>query len=107
MRRYQGFMADSTRWERLQLRPDDVIITTPSKCGTAWMQKIVGMLLHDRVDLGAPISTISPWLREAVAGTFEPIPGRADPPADAAEYLRWFIDNDQQPVGSGPYGQGD
>ena len=26
------------------------------------MQTIVGMLLRDRVDLGAPISTISPWL---------------------------------------------
>jgi hypothetical protein len=62
LRRYRGHFADSARWERFTLRPDDVIITTPSKCGTTWMQTIVGMLLHDRVELGAPISMISPWL---------------------------------------------
>lgn len=62
LRRYQGFMADSARWERFTFRPDDVVISTPSKCGTTWMQNIVGMLLLDRTDLGAPISTFSPWL---------------------------------------------
>jgi len=55
-------MADSGRWERFTFRPDDVVISTPSKCGTTWMQTIVGMLLLDRTDLGAPIATISPWL---------------------------------------------
>ena len=55
-------MADSARWERFTFRSDDVVISTPAKCGTTWMQTIVGMLLLERVDLGAPISTISPWL---------------------------------------------
>jgi aryl sulfotransferase len=55
-------MADSARWERFAFRPDDVVISTPSKCGTTWMQMIVGMLLLNRPDLGAPISSISPWL---------------------------------------------
>ena len=55
-------MVDSARWERFTFRPGDVVISTPSKCGTTWMQTIVGMLLLDRVDLGAPISTLSPWL---------------------------------------------
>ncbi len=175
MRRYHGFMADSARWERFGLRPDDVIITTPSKCGTTWMQTIVGMLLRDRIDL-PPIGTISPWLdmqvrteeevfglldaqtgrrfikthtpldglpfhpsvtyiavirhpldvalsdrdhmanmrrdkaielREAAVGAFEPPVGREEPPEDLADFLRWFIDNDRQPTGSGPYGLGD
>src|SRR5262245_65757738 len=62
LRHYEGFMADSSRWERFRFRPDDVVISTPAKCGTTWMQTIVGMLLLDRVDLGAPISAFSPWL---------------------------------------------
>jgi hypothetical protein len=62
LRHYQGFFADSSRWERFAFRVDDVVISTPAKCGTTWMQHIVGMLLLDRVDLGAPIGTLSPWL---------------------------------------------
>jgi len=62
VRRYQGFIADSDRWQRFELREGDVVISTPSKCGTTWMQTIVGMLLRDRVELGAPMSTVSPWL---------------------------------------------
>jgi hypothetical protein len=55
-------MADSARWERFQFRDDDVVISTPSKCGTTWMQHIVGMLILDRPVIGVPISTVSPWL---------------------------------------------
>jgi aryl sulfotransferase len=174
LRRYRGHFADSARWGRFTIRPDDVVITTPSKCGTTWMQTIVGMLLLDRVELGAPISAISPWLdmlihsddevfgildeqdhrrfikshtpldgiplrstmtyiavmrhpldvalsdrdhaenmrieralelRNAAVG--EPDLGdfvREKAPDDPAEYLRWFIDNDEPPSGSGPYG---
>ena len=54
LRHYEGFFADSSRWERFTFRPGDVVISTPSKCGTTWMQTIVGMLLLDRTELGAP-----------------------------------------------------
>lgn len=53
---------DSERWQRFAFRSDDVVISTPSSSGTTWMQEIVGMLILGRIDLGAPISTISPWL---------------------------------------------
>lgn len=170
-------MADSDRWRRFEFRRGDVVITTPSKCGTSWMQTIVGMLLLDRVDLGAPISQLSPWLdmqihtehdvfdrlgrqghrrfikthtpldgvprhasvtyiavirhpldvalsdrdhdenmrtdvavdlRISASGELDPevvLPERG--PQDPGEYLRWFIDNANQPIGSGPYGLAD
>lgn len=170
-------MADSERWRRFRFRDDDVVITTPSKCGTSWMQTIVGMLLLDRVDLGAPIGRLSPWLdmqihtdeevfdlldrqahrrfikthtpldgvpqhesatyvalirhpldvalsdrdhgenqltevaadlRIAASGQLDPaVPLPERGPQDPGDYLRWFIDNDNQPTGSGPYGLAD
>jgi aryl sulfotransferase len=51
VRRYLGWMADSRHWDRLVLRPDDIVISTPSKCGTTWMQNLVGMLVLGRADL--------------------------------------------------------
>jgi aryl sulfotransferase len=171
LRHYEGFIANNERWERFQMRPDDVIITTPSKCGTTWMQTIVYMLLRGRTELTVPMGTISPWLdmqvrteeeifglldaqterrfikthtpldglprhptatfiaiirhpldvalsdrdhglnmmrdratelRESVAGAFQPPPDWQDAPEDPAEYLRWFIDSDLPPSGSGP-----
>jgi len=152
------------------------VISTPSKCGTTWMQTIVGVLLLDRTDLGAPIGTISPWLdmltrseaevfgllegqthrrfikthtpldgvplrdsvtyiavvrhpldvalsdrdhsanmreeravelRVAVAGPVDPEPVEEPEPEEPAAYLRWFIDNDEPPTGSGPHGLDD
>ena len=62
MRHYKGFIADSARWEGFVFRDDDIVIATPAKCGTTWMQNIVGMLVFGRTDLGRPITEISPWL---------------------------------------------
>ena len=175
VRRYHGAFADSARWERFTFRSGDVVITTPSKSGTTWMQTIVGMLLHDTTDLGVPISELSPWLDMKLRTdeevfrllddqsgrrfikTHTPLDGvprhddvtyiavirhpldialsdrdhaenmdtkrafallraasgepehwhREDAPEDAAEYLRWFVDNTIEPTGSGPYGLAD
>ena len=165
-------MADSSRWERFPRRAGDVVITTPSKCGTSWTQQIVGMLLRDTVEL-PPIGKISPWLdmqvrseqeifglleaqtgrrfikthtpldglpgdpsvtyiavirhpldvalsdrdhganmlrlkavklREEAVGTYVPETDSEMGPEDPADFLRWFIDNHEQPMGSGPYG---
>jgi hypothetical protein len=141
------------------------------------MQRIVGMLIFDSTDLGAPIGRISPWLdmltrSEAevfalleaqthrrfikthtpldgvprhdsvtyIAVVRHPLdvalsdrdhsanmrmeraeelltaavgedryapPGTDEPPEDPAEYLRWFIDNEEPPTGSGPHGLDD
>lgn len=166
-------MADNSRWDRFALRPTDVVISTPSKCGTTWMQTIVGMLIMGQVDLGAPLSQRSPWLdmlirtdeevfgmleaqthrrwikthtpldglpddpdvtfiavirhpldvalsdrdhrlnmererarelRHSAAGEPDPalLAAQEEEPADLGDYLRWFIDSDLPPTGSGP-----
>jgi len=138
------------------------------------MQTIVGMLLLDRTDLGAPLGTLSPWLDMQIRTeadvfsmleaqrhrrfikTHTPLDGvplidpvtyivvvrhpldaalsdmdhadnmrndravelrtavaglaprhAADRPDDPAAFLRWFIDNDEGPTGSGPNGLAD
>jgi aryl sulfotransferase len=60
--RYRAFVQDSARWEGFRFRPDDIVISTPPKCGTTWTQMICGLLILQRTDLGAPLSTLSPWL---------------------------------------------
>lgn len=61
-RRYRGFVYDSVRWEGFHLRPDDIVISTPPKCGTTWVQMICVLLIHQSPSLDRPLSRISPWL---------------------------------------------
>ena len=55
-------MSDSERWQRFTFRPDDIVITTPSKCGTTWMQNIVGALVFGTSEFPGALSEVSPWL---------------------------------------------
>ncbi len=57
-----GFVYDSARWQGFQLRPDDIIISTPPKCGTTWTQMICAMLIFQTPELPQPLALISPWL---------------------------------------------
>jgi len=52
---------DSTVWNALAFRDDDIVIGTYGKSGTTWTQQIVAQLIFD----GAPdveVAEISPWL---------------------------------------------
>jgi aryl sulfotransferase len=62
LKRYRSVVADSARWEGFRFRPGDIVISTPPKCGTTWMQRLVALLVFDDTHLYAPISRISPWL---------------------------------------------
>ncbi|WP_341366202.1 sulfotransferase domain-containing protein [Yoonia sp. BS5-3] len=59
---YLGPLTDSSRWDQITIRPDDVFVVTPPKCGTTWMQTIVALLLSGDPDIAPDISTNMPWV---------------------------------------------
>jgi aryl sulfotransferase len=42
---YQNFILDSSRWSLIEDRPGDIIVVSPYKSGTTWMQNIVLQLI--------------------------------------------------------------
>ena len=60
--RYRSIVADSGRWDGFVFRPGDVIISTPSKCGTTWTQMLCALLIFDGPAFPAPLDEVSPWL---------------------------------------------
>lgn len=61
-KRYRSFIADSARWDGFELRDGDVIISTPSKCGTTWTQMLCALLILDTDEFDRPLTELSPWL---------------------------------------------
>ena len=62
VRHYVGTVFDSGRWDGFELRPDDIIISTPPKCGTTWTQMICALLIFQEPELPLPLDTLSPWI---------------------------------------------
>ena len=60
--RYQSIVWDSARWDGFEFRPDDIVISTPAKCGTTWTQMICALLVFQTPDLPASIDALSPWV---------------------------------------------
>ena len=52
---------DSTVWDDIQFRDDDIIIGTYGKSGTTWMQQIVSQLIF-KGEENLPVSEMSHWV---------------------------------------------
>lgn len=59
--RYRNQFMDSSRWDDIELRDGDIIISTPAKCGTTWTQIICGLLVFGRPELPAPLDELTHW----------------------------------------------
>jgi aryl sulfotransferase len=60
--RYKSLVYDSARWDGFEFRSDDIIITTPAKCGTTWTQMICALLVFQTPSFDTSLDLISPWL---------------------------------------------
>ena len=59
---YRSNLMDSSRWLRFSPRAGDIIISTPEKSGTTWMQMICALLVFGRTTFDQPLDRISPCL---------------------------------------------
>ena len=60
-REFHNHHFDSTVWNDLVFRDDDIVIATYAKAGTTWMQQIIGQLLFDG-DADIEVAEMSPWI---------------------------------------------
>jgi len=83
--RYRSITSDSNRWDGFRFRTGDIVISTPPKAGTTWMQMLCALLIFDGADLDRPLTEISPWMDMLTA----PLPDvRAD--LDAQQHRRFI-----------------
>ena len=82
-REIKNAIADSTRWNYVTFRDDDIVVATYAKTGTTWTQQIVGQLVHQGKD-GALLEA-SPWI------DFRPIPLEIVLEGIAAQKHRRFL----------------
>lgn len=75
-RPYCDWSTDGKRWDTFQQRVGDIVVATPPKCGTTWMQAIVASLIWPDGSLSEPVMLVSPW-----------VDGRLEPAAAVAERL--------------------
>lgn len=62
LRHYRHRVWDSARWQGFDPREGDILVCTPIKAGTTWMQMICALLIFQRTEFERPLAEISPWM---------------------------------------------
>lgn len=70
---YENAFMESRRWDNFAHRKGDVMICTPSKCGTTWTQMICALLIFQKTEFEKPLSDYTPWLDGLLSGTEEEV----------------------------------
>lgn len=61
LREFQNHHFDSTIWNDIEFRDDDIVISTYAKAGTTWVQQIVAQLLFNGAE-SVEVADMSPWV---------------------------------------------
>ncbi len=69
-RTYHNPIMESSRWDALSVRPDDIVIATYPKSGTTWTQRIVDLLIFQDPAPRSIMDT-SVWVDARIFGTLE------------------------------------
>lgn len=62
VRIYRGGITSPERWATWVPNRGDILVCTPSKCGTTWTQTMLAMLVHGGAELPAKLPVLSPWV---------------------------------------------
>jgi aryl sulfotransferase len=60
-REFHNHHFDSTIWNDVEFRDDDIVIATYAKAGTTWLQQIIAQLIFNGEE-GLEVAAMSPWL---------------------------------------------
>jgi aryl sulfotransferase len=95
-RDYRTWIIDSRRWEHYRPRFDDIVIATYPKCGTTWMQRIVGLLVFQTPE-PRPVMEISPWIDRRLPEPIEAVVAYIEA-QDHRRFLKTHLPADGLPI---------
>jgi aryl sulfotransferase len=95
-REYRTWIADSRRWQHYRPRFDDIVIATYPKCGTTWMQRIVGLLVFQTPE-ARPVMQISAWIDRRIPESIEAVVARIEA-QDHRRFLKTHLPADGLPI---------